>query len=252
MSLQNLGKYELLDILGHGTSGNVWLAKDPETRRRVAIKLVETVQDREAFLYEANITASLDHPHIVRLHNTERIAGKDALVMEYMDAKTLRYRLENTTGNRLPISDALRVVAQLLMALEYAHSNAVVHGDVKPTNVLFNSDGTVKLGDFGSAKVLTKTATIFFGTHGYMAPEEYIYDSHATDAERNAANHLKDIWAIGVVLYEALTGRLPFQISNSQDPTAWKQALQQSPHLYHNLSRTCLPHCKARSVTRCK
>ncbi len=217
MPLGMLGKYEKLDVLGHGASGIVYLAKDTLLNRQVAIKVVNVqAGDVQHFLEEARVLDRLRHPNIVRVHNVDRIDGNIVLDMEYVRGKNVQEMLREQGA--LPEEYALEIAAQTLDALQYAHEMQTVHRDIKPANILISRQGEVKLVDFGLAEILATNAYAGgAGTYAYMAPEDF--------AEENRSDHQSDIWAVGVTLYEMLSGRRPFLVSKTKDPFAWKRVL---------------------------
>ena len=222
MSLGTLGKYERIDVLGHGASGVVYLARDTMLNRQVALKEVDVnAADMGRFLEEARVMDRLRHPNIVHVHSLDRINGKIVIDMEYVRGNTLQYLL-NTEGV-LPISTAVSIASQTLDALDYAHNLQIVHRDIKPANILVTPEGQVKLVDFGLAEILATNAYAGgAGTYAYMAPEDF--------ASEHRSDRLSDIWAVGITLYESLTGARPFQVENPRDPFSWKRALEtQSP-----------------------
>lgn len=218
MPLGMLGKYERLDILGHGVSGIVYLAKDTLLNKQVALKEVDVqAGDARRFLEEARVMDRLRHPNIVRVNGVDRIDGKIVIDMEYVRGQNLQEMLR--VEGRLPVDRALDVAIQTLDALDYAHQMQTVHRDIKPANILVARDGTVKLVDFGLAEILATNAYAGgAGTYAYMAPEDF--------AEEDHSDSLSDIWAVGVTLYEIATGHRPFQVTRMKDPFAWKRALE--------------------------
>jgi predicted Ser/Thr protein kinase len=216
-----LGKYERLDVLGHGASGIVYLAKDTLLGKLVALKEVAAQgEDRERFLEEARVLDRLHHPNIVQVNGLDVIDGKVIIDMEYVQGRNLQDILRERP--QLPLSDALDIAAQIAEGLGYAHSNRTVHRDVKPANIIIARDGRVKLVDFGLAEVLgTNSFAGGAGTYAYMAPEDF-------DAQ-GQSNRQSDIWAAGVILYEMLAGRRPFRVANAKDPFAWKRAIESDP-----------------------
>ncbi len=218
MPLGMLGKYERLDVLGHGVSGIVYLAKDTLLNKQVALKEVDVqAGDLPRFLEEARVMDRLRHPNIVRVNGVDRIDGKIVIDMEYIRGQNLQsiLRKEGT----LPLKTALTIAAQVLDALQFAHNQQTVHRDIKPANILINSDGDVKLVDFGLAEILSTNAYAGgAGTYAYMAPEDF--------AEEDRSDNQSDIWAVGVTLYEMLTGQRPFNVSKVKDPFAWKRVLE--------------------------
>jgi len=202
---------ELYELLGQGGMGVVYKARQRQLGRLVALKILprEASQDAafvERFAREARALAQLDHPNIVRVHDHGEAQGYPYLVMEYVDGQNLRQRLR--AGGLAP-REALRLVPQICDALQYAHDEGVVHRDIKPENILLTREGRVKVADFGLARLtgepegglaLTRAGETV-GTPHYMAPEQL---------ERpREVDHRADIYALGVVFYELLTGTLP-------------------------------------------
>jgi predicted Ser/Thr protein kinase len=202
---------EILEVVGQGGMGVVYKARQIDLDRVVALKILSPrlAGDPEfprRFAREAQALASLDHPNIVRVYESGREADLCFLVLEYVDGVNLR---ELLVQKKLSPEQALRIVPQLCEALEYAHSKGVIHRDVKPENILLSRSGTAKIADFGLAKLvgdekaagpLTQT-NVVMGTADYMAPEQ-------RDSMREA-DHRADIYSLGVVFYELLTGELP-------------------------------------------
>ena len=221
MPLENIGKYERLDVLGHGTSGIVYLAKDTLLGKQVALKEISAQgDDKERFLEEARVLDRLRHPNIVQVNSVDEISGRVIIDMEYVRGRNLQEVLRETPT--LPVAEAVSVAAQICDGLAYAHSQRTVHRDIKPANILLTRDGTVKLVDFGLAEVLgTHSFAGGAGTYAYMAPEDF-HPEEQSDRQ-------SDIWAVGVILYEMLAGRRPFQVQKAKDPFAWKTAIESSP-----------------------
>jgi predicted Ser/Thr protein kinase len=215
-----LGKYERLDVLGHGASGIVYLARDTLLRRQVALKEIAAQgEEKQRFLEEARVLDRLRHPNIVRVNNVDTIDGKVVIDMEYVAGRNLQDILRDV-GGPLPVEEAVSIAAQVCDGLSFAHENHTVHRDVKPANILVSSEGQVKLVDFGLAEVLgTNSYAGGAGTYAYMAPEDFEED------ERSDAQ--SDLWAVGVILYEMLTGRRPFSVAKPKDPFAWKRAVNE-------------------------
>ncbi|MCA9557233.1 MAG: serine/threonine protein kinase, partial [Myxococcales bacterium] len=207
-------RYELLQRLGAGGMARVYLARDTVLGRTVAIKVLHTELDeneevRARFLREARIFARLKHPHIVDIYDVVTTPeGAAAMVMEYVEGTDLHRVL--ASNPRLVPELAALVIRPLADALHYAHREGVVHRDVKPANVLLGRDGSVKLSDFGIAKaseedLLTRTGD-FLGTPAYIAPEQ---------ARGDAIGPAADQYALGVVLFEMVTGKRPFSGPNT-------------------------------------
>ncbi len=212
---QRIHRYRILSELGRGAMGRVYLAEDPHIERRIALKvlspqgMVETDQEaelRERFLVEARAAGRLIHPGIVTVFDadTDPDTGEPYLAMEWVDGRDLRQILD--LEDSLPIVRAVDWIAQVASALDYAHRHDVVHRDIKPANLLVTADGEVKISDFGVAKLrsaqqgLTLPGRIV-GSPYYMAPEQ---------VQGEAVDGRTDLFALGVVLYECLTGELAF------------------------------------------
>jgi serine/threonine protein kinase len=202
--------YELGQELGRGAWGVVYAATHRSLGRRVAVKYLPAAfsadpSARDRFLSEARVVASLDHPHIVPLYDYVEGGNTCVFVMENMPGGTLWDRF---CAEGLSPEAACSVGVALLVALDHAHRRDVLHRDVKPENVLFNADGLPKLADFGIAKVLgdgagTRTATgVVLGTPAYMAPEQ---------GSGDPLGPATDLYAVGAMLYELFSGRLPFE-----------------------------------------
>jgi serine/threonine protein kinase len=214
---------ELLEVIGQGGMGVVYKARQIELERLVALKILppRLAADPEfprRFNREAQALASLDHSNIVRIHDVGREGELYFIVMEYVDGMNLRDLL---VQKKLSPEQALRVVPQLCDALEYAHSRGVIHRDIKPENILLSRSGIAKIADFGLAKIvkderaetsITQT-NVIMGTADYMAPEQR--------DKTKAADHRADIYSLGVVFYELLTGELP--VGRFDPPSRRKQ-----------------------------
>ena len=195
--------------LGEGGMGTVFLGRHTVLNQQVAIKALSPLLSRdqalrERFIQEANIQAGLRHPGIVQVLTAEMEGEQPSLVMEYIDGKSLSQVLE--LRGALPIDDALKIMEQVLSAVGYAHRQGVIHRDLKPSNVMVMASGEAKVTDFGIAKVLgstklTRTGTAMGSAH-YMSPEQ-IRRPETVDAR-------SDIYSLGCVFYEVLTGRPPF------------------------------------------
>jgi len=208
------GRYELLSELGRGTSGVVYKAHDPKLDRLVAMKILRPelisleesgVGLKQRFHQEAVAAGRLTHPAIVAVHDVGEADGRPFMVMEYIEGGTLADLLLD--GRPLPLADAVGIVVQVCAALDYAHRHGVVHRDIKPRNILV-APGVTKVTDFGTARIVgashTQTGTML-GTPAYMSPEM---------VRGQAADPRSDLFSVGVVLYETLTGLNPFNAAD--------------------------------------
>jgi tRNA A-37 threonylcarbamoyl transferase component Bud32 len=209
--LQNLGKYQIEGVLGKGAMGVVYKAFDPNIARRVAIKtihksLLNTDMGREMlarFRTEAQAVGRLTHPNIVNIFEFDQDQGTPYFVMEFVEGKDLKTVVKE--GKLFSIEEIVQTIDPILQALAYTHELGIVHRDIKPANVFITSKGVVKLADFGIARVdnseMTQIGTVL-GTPSYMSPEQCI--GSAVDAR-------SDLFSVGVMLYELLTGQKPFR-----------------------------------------
>ena len=224
---QKIGKYDILDVLGSGGMGIVYRARDPRLGRNVAIKMLTegfsgNPEMLKRFYQEASQTSALNHPNIVIVFEAGDEDGKPYIVMQYIEGDPLDKILKSK--KRTPIELRLCIVEQICLALAYAHSNGVIHRDVKPGNVIVQRDGTAKLLDFGIARGdqtpidrnLTDTGALI-GTPAYMAPERL------TGAPIDGR---ADIFSAGVLLYQLVTNKLPFE---AEFPSIIQQILNDEP-----------------------
>ena len=202
-----LGKYRILESIGRGGFATVYKARHISLGSEVALKvMLRVLSEEESFVQrfqlEARQTARLDHPNIVRVLDLDEDQGQVFIAMEYVQGRDLRQMIK---GQLLPLEQVVAIIRQVAEALDYAHSRDLVHRDVTPGNILVREDGAVKLADFGIVKAITNTkltqtgATI--GTPAYMSPEQ---------TQGHTVTNQSDIYSLGVVAYEMLTGRVPF------------------------------------------
>jgi serine/threonine protein kinase len=206
-----LGKYEVRGIIGRGAMGVVYLADDPFGAREVAIKVGPPAGSDDAsrlshklFFNEARLAGLLDHPNILKVYDAGEEEGRPYMVLEYVkNARTLRPYCQ--PDSLLPLRQVAEIAYKCARALDYAHRSGVVHRDIKATNILLTPDDDVKIGDFGIARHLHSDTTQVLGMLGsprYMSPEQ---------ASEEDVDHQSDIYSLGVVLFELVTGHPPFE-----------------------------------------
>ena len=207
------GKYSILEEIGHGGMGVVYKAEDLKLKRCVALKflpphLVDSPELKERFLIEAQAAAALSHPNICTIYEVGESEERPYIAMEYVEGETLRDRLKK---GPLETAEALDIITQVAAGLGEAHGKGIIHRDIKSANIMVTNKGQAKVMDFGLAKLrggssLTKSQTTL-GTVAYMSPEQ---------ARGGDLDQRTDIWSLGVVLFETLTGKLPFRGDHDQ------------------------------------
>jgi len=210
MEENKLGRFELVAEIGRGAMGIVYKAQDPMLERTVAIKTINMGMDKDGaemyekrFYQEARAAGGLNHPNIVTVYDIGKTENACYMAMEYIEGPELRTLL--LPGKPLTVQRALSIAAQVAEGLAYAHERGVVHRDIKPANIMVPESGPVKITDFGiarmrSSNVQTQTG-MMMGSPKYMSPEQVI---------GKRADHRSDIFSLGVILYEMLTGAAPF------------------------------------------
>ena len=199
--------YKIIEKLGEGGMGVVYLAEDTKLERQVAIKFLPrhiagNSDEHRRFEIEAKAAAALNHPNIAIIHNIEKVDDELFLVMEYINGKHLKNHVDSKP---LPVKEAVEIATQIASGLRAAHKKGIIHRDIKSANIMSAEEGQVKIMDFGLAKFrgsaqLTQVGTTL-GTAAYMSPEQ----AHGEDADQRA-----DIWSFGIVFYEMLTGLPPY------------------------------------------
>ncbi len=209
---QSIGGYKVVELLATSLFCNVYRAQSlVEPEHFVAMKVLHSTQHQASFLQEARLLKLLNHPSILPLLATGTIEDMPYIITEYLPNGSLRDHIDRQSPNLLPLHESVSILIQIGQALAYAHQHNVVHGDVKPDNILFNMQGDAFLADFGMATVLDETHAapqrVTAGTIGYIAPERL-------DGHINPAN---DQYALGCIAYEMCTGRSPFLALNLAD-----------------------------------
>ena len=236
-----IGRYEIKDALGAGGMGTLYLASDPHLGRLVAVKLLHASQVtpdlRARFAREARAAAQLNHPNIVTVHDFGEHGDVPFLVMEYVRGETLGEMIQRRAS--VPLTTRLEWLQALCSGLAWAHRHAIVHRDVKPGNLMIDEHGTLKILDFGLARMadaLMTQSNVLLGTPAYMAPEQWL--GHPVD-------HRSDIFATGVVAYALLGGRLPFL--GDSGPVIMRQVLHDHPPPLDEVN-PAVPHVLADAV----
>jgi len=212
---ERIGKYPVLQELGRGATSVVYLCNDPFYSRNVAVKVVmpEAFENkdkgrlyRKLFITEASLAGKLQHPHICQIYDAVADDRQQYIVMEYVDGGTLERH--GDAQDLLPIDRVVEIIFKCTRALEFAHKMGITHRDLKPANILFTGETDVKVSDFGAALIasgdITQVSAI--GSPAYMSPEQ---------VKEHALDHRTDIYSLGVVMYQLLAGRLPFQATNN-------------------------------------
>ena len=240
--------YEIKEKLGEGGMGVVYLAEDTKLKRQVAIKFLPqhiavNSEERERFKLEAQAAAALNHPNISHIYAIEEVEDDTFIVMEYIDGNELKSIVGAHRNVPLQIDEIIDQAIQIAEGLQAAHEKQIVHRDIKSANIMLTEKGRIKIMDFGLAKVrgvaqVTKQGTTL-GTTTYMSPEQ---------AQGNEVDHRTDIWSFGIVLYEMITGKLPFKgdyeqaviyaIINDQQESISKLRPDTSPEIEHIVNKS--------------
>jgi serine/threonine protein kinase len=210
----HIGQYPIIRELGRGATSRVYLANDPLGNREVAIKVVRPEPGVDAnllkrfhksFLNEAGLIGKLLHPHIVQIFEADVTDDYNYIVMEYAPGETLEERCN--VSNLLSMEQVIEIAFKCSLALDFANRHGVIHRDIKPANILRGAEGEIKISDFGAAQMESGDETIMqgIGSPAYMSPEQ---------VAEQALNLQTDIYSLGVVMYQLLTGKLPFYASN--------------------------------------
>lgn len=224
---KTLGRYRLSKLIGQGGFGQVWEAYDPDLERVVAIKILRperqgSIIQTERFLAEAKKVAKLNHKNIVAIHDIGRDGGLCYMVTDLIDGSDLGHLAKD---NEVTATEAVRIVAKIADALQHAHENGVIHRDVKPNNILLDRKGDPYITDFGIAVTdveLVDGESDSAGTPAYMAPEQ-------ADLQIPVIDRRCDIYSLGVVLYQLLSGESPYDVHTLSDLRVAISTLQPRP-----------------------
>lgn len=219
------GRYRILNRLGSGGMANVYKARDLNLQRDVAVKILRTdlIEDpnfRARFLQEARSAANLTHPNIVTIYDFGHDSGQFFIIMEYVEGNDLKTVIRSQ--GQQSVQQAVDLMIQIGQGVGYAHRAGLVHCDLKPQNILVSPDGRVKITDFGISRALAsitpeERADVVWGSPKYFSPEQ---------AAGNAPSPASDVYALGIILFELLTGELPFEANTSADLAELHQTAQ--------------------------
>ncbi|MGB2844823.1 MAG: serine/threonine-protein kinase [Candidatus Aminicenantaceae bacterium] len=205
---QTISHYKILEKLGEGGMGVVYKAEDTKLKRTVALKFIapealKSIEEKTRFKHEAQTVAALDHPNICTIYEIDETEGQTFIAMAHIKGQSLKEKVKRAP---LKIEEILEIAMQVTDGLQEAHEKGITHRDIKSSNIMVTDKNQVKIMDFGIAKLagstkLTKTATLM-GTADYMSPEQ---------ASGETVDNRTDIWSLGVVIYEMLSGQMPFK-----------------------------------------
>ncbi len=238
-------KYQITDLLGKGGMGVVYKAKDIKLKRTVALKLIipealESEKRKTRFVVEAQAAAALNHPNICTIYDIEEAEGIPFIILEYIEGQSLKKKIKERPHD---INDSIELAMQIADGLQEAHEKGIVHRDIKSGNIIITNKGQAKITDFGLAKLLdmtriTRSETVM-GTVPYMSPEQ---------ASGDDVDHRTDIWSLGVVIFEMLTGLLPFK--GEREQTVLHSIIHDEPHAVTGL-RSGIPLEFERILEKC-
>lgn len=241
MDTQSMGRYKIIRKLGQGGSGVVYLARDAYIQRQVALKISQGIssQSRKKLFLEAQSAGRLSHPNILAIYDTGLYKEFCYIIMEYVEGETLKRSCR--PENLLPLDQCIEIIFKVASALHYAHQRGVIHRDVKPSNIMLDKHGTPKLTDFGIARISQQDPEKgIWGTPSYMSPEQL---------KEETATHQSDIFSLGCVMYELLTGRRAFNGENDfaiiykitrENPQPIREVRPDLPEIFDKIMRKAL------------
>jgi TolB-like protein/Tfp pilus assembly protein PilF/predicted Ser/Thr protein kinase len=261
---KSIGRYQIISLVGKGGMGEVYRAEDTHLHRGVAIKVLPADIGKDPdrlhrFEREAQAASALNHPNIITIHEIGEAEGARYIVTEYVAGETLRQQLSRATQEKIELTEAVEMTLQIATALSAAHEAGITHRDIKPENVMVRPDGLVKVLDFGLAKLTERPAVttetdsnaetvarlstnpgVVMGTASYMSPEQ---------ARGQTVDHRTDIFSLGVMLYEMIAGRRPFEGATANDviaallaaePPSLRSLNSQAPAELERITEKCL------------
>ena len=208
--METIGRYQIIRLLGEGTFGKVFEARDPQLDRIVAIKVAKAISGRtqfQRFLREARAAAKLRHPNIIPVYEYGQIDGENVIVYEFVQGATLKSYISDSKTRSL--EKTLNIIREIAIGLDYAHHQGIIHRDIKPDNVLLDPEGHPHIADFGCARSIEDDTNLtidgsILGTPMYMSPEQ-------ASGKANEADQRTDIWSLGIMLFEMISGEKPFK-----------------------------------------
>jgi len=241
MDTQSMGRYKIIRKLGQGGSGVVYLARDAYIQRQVALKISQGIssQSRKKLFLEAQSAGRLSHPNILAIYDTGLYKEFCYIIMEYVEGETLKRACR--PENLLPLDQCIEIIFKVASALHYAHQRGVIHRDIKPSNIMLDKHGTPKLTDFGIARISKQDPEKgIWGTPSYMSPEQL---------KEETTTHQSDIFSLGCVMYELLTGRRAFSGENDfaiiykitrENPQPIREVRPDLPEIFDKIMRKAL------------
>ena len=241
MDTQSMGRYKIIRKLGQGGSGVVYLARDAYIQRQVALKISQGIskQSRKQLFLEAQSAGRLSHPNILSIYDTGLYKEFCYIIMEYVEGETLKKKCR--PEDLLPLDHCIEIIFKVCSALHYAHKRGVIHRDIKPSNIMLDNRGEPKLTDFGIARITEhKSEKGVWGTPSYMSPEQL---------KEEITTHQSDIFSLGCVMYELLTGQRAFSGENDfaiiykitrENPMPIREVRPDLPEIFDDIMRKAL------------